>query len=325
MDALKKDLVTLGIAVEGLESLTVEEAKNAYHKEAIKVHPDKAGVEYTAIFQEVGNAYQRILKYIIDKLKTQNHATEKSTNDAEIFARENFDNFNFPFENKGSFTVIVEDVVAEVWQELLEKEYGSPRIVTNMHGTECDRIWKILYEHMDITLHFYNHNKPKDKKQSKILIQGAFQSTLCEFVFTELPTIYKSVCKRKVSLLTPLRQSKRKRITTTVKKRNIKYKPMAKSEVFTCALCELTSSSNVKLIRHMKTMHTQLSSDNLEVFKNQSIIEIEDIPKQLDEDMSVCELSDNDESNENLSKVDLKCEECTFNTSEGELLLKHKT
>ena len=57
----------------------------------------------------------------------------------------------------------------------------------------------------------------------------------------------------------------------------------------------------------MKTMHTQ-------GVINESIIEIEDVlPKQLVEDMSVCELSDNDDSHESLSNIVLKCEECTFN------------
>ena len=208
--------------------------------------------------------------------------------------------------------------MAQVWQECLEKEYGTPRIITNMHGTECDRIWKIMYDQMEITLHFYNHNKPKDKKHSKILFQGAFQSTLCEFVFTELTKIYKSVCIQKASTMTPLRESKRKRITTTVKKRNIKYKPASKLELFNCAMCDLTSSSNVKIIRHMKTMHTQ-------GVINESIIEIEDVlPKQLVEDMSVCELSDNDDSHESLSNIVLKCEECTFSASEVGLLINHK-
>ena len=89
-------------------------------------------------------------------------------------------------------------------------------------------MWKTVFSQggrdLEITIHFYNHNKPKHKKQSKILVQGATQSFLCEYVFGELPKIYKMVSMRKAPNVSALRQSKRKRPTTPVKKRNIKYK-----------------------------------------------------------------------------------------------------
>ena len=140
--------------------------------------------------------------------------------------------FNIPNENTGSFTVNVEDSLAEVWQLCLEKVYGKPKLTINPQGTECDRVWKTVYDQCELTVHFYNHNKPKDKKQSKILIQGAIQTRICEFVLTELPKIYKDVCENKMCAVTPLRQQKRKRITTTVKKaqRNIKYKASLRHE-----------------------------------------------------------------------------------------------
>ena len=106
---------------------------------------------------------------------------------------------------------------------------------------------------MEITLHFYNHNKPKDKKQSKMLIQGPVQSLICDFVFGKLPDIYKLVSSMKPSALTPIRHSKRRRISTSVKIRNIRYRPASKPEELDCALCDFTSVSNLKIIRHMKT------------------------------------------------------------------------
>ena len=37
----------------------------------------------------------------------------------------------------------------------------------NAKGTETDRLWKIVYtQNTEITVHFYDHNKPKDKKNS---------------------------------------------------------------------------------------------------------------------------------------------------------------
>ena len=38
-------------------------------------------------------------------------------------------------------------------------------------GTETDRFWKMTYgpdvENIELTIHLYNHNKPKDKKRVK--------------------------------------------------------------------------------------------------------------------------------------------------------------
>ena len=110
---------------------------------------------------------------------------------------------------------------------------------------------------IEITLHFYNHNKPKDKKQSKMLVQGSVQSAICDFVFGELPNIYEMVCSRKLTLPTPVRQSKRRRLSTSIKKRNIRYKAAPKVEELECALCEFKSVSNVKIIKHVRISHTQ--------------------------------------------------------------------
>ena len=71
--------------------------------------------------------------------------------------------------NKGSFTVNVEDSLAKALEDCLEHVYGDPKI--NPNG---DRMWKTMFgekeQQIEITVHFYNHDKPKDKKQSKILI-----------------------------------------------------------------------------------------------------------------------------------------------------------
>ena len=98
-----------------------------------------------------------------------------------------------------SFTVRVEDKLAEVWRDALEWQYGKPRVVRTPNGVESDRFWKVEFCQIELTVHFYNHNKSKDKKQNKLMIQGSDQSTICEYVFTELPKIYKIVCEKKVS------------------------------------------------------------------------------------------------------------------------------
>ena len=187
-----KDFSTMRIEVDKLEELTVEKAKKAYHKVAAEVHPDKADpanlkqvaefTEFTAAFQDLGNSYQRVLKYIVENLKNQSEDANEPLNEEEIFSKDNLDKFNFPFENMGSFTVQVEDRLAHVWQQCLESLYGAPRVDINDKGTVCDRMWKIMFsqggQNVALTLHFYNHNKPRDKKQSKILIQGGIQSLI---------------------------------------------------------------------------------------------------------------------------------------------------
>ena len=59
--------------------------------------------------------------------------------------KDNFNKFNYPFENKGSVTVTVEDNLAEVWQDCLETQYGHPKIVKNQNCVETDRMWKFLF------------------------------------------------------------------------------------------------------------------------------------------------------------------------------------
>lgn len=109
--------------------------------------------------------------------------------------KDNFQNFNFPHENDGSFTVKIQHAQADSWQESLENKYGLPQVEKNNRGTECDRLWKFKYtvegRETDITVHIYN--KPRSKKPSKLLIQSGCQSLICIYVFTELPRIYKTV------------------------------------------------------------------------------------------------------------------------------------
>ena len=201
-EELKKDMATLRIDIETLVSLTIKQAKNQYHKIALVTHLDKADPdnpkqveEFTAAFKELGNSYERVFKYIVEKLqsKSEDVIEPQHMNDEDVFVRENFNKFNFPYENHGSFTVNVEDYLAGLWQECLEQVYGEPCIRINAKGTECDRLWKTRFGQevhcAEITVHFYNHNKPKDKKQSKLLIQGGIQSSICEFVFSDILVI----------------------------------------------------------------------------------------------------------------------------------------
>ena len=140
--------------------------------------------------------------------------------------------FNFPSENKGSFTVGIEDDLADTWQQCLQDLLGVPKVKINDKGTECDRNWKIEYKSVELTLHIYNN--PKNKKGSKIMIQGKGQSLLFSYVFEELPKIYKDVCQRKPKRL-----------------ENFKSKTKAGVK---CEQCKFTSSL-IQMKMHMKRVH----------------------------------------------------------------------
>ena len=153
-------------------------------------HPDKSGDENTARMQEILNAYDKL------EIDFKKKGVDIMNSDMEErFFRENFEKFNFPFANNGSFTVTIENDLANTWQECIEEDLGEPRVSINQHGTECDRLWKVMFKAVEITIHLYNN--PKNKKGSKLMLQAGKQSVICSYVFDELPRIYVEVCKRK--------------------------------------------------------------------------------------------------------------------------------
>ena len=261
-----EDLKILDIDVNLKDSVTIRDVITAFRKKAKVTHPDKVGDQYTAEFQDIRLAYERALKYLVKK----NNADEGKTvddvrGDEEKFAEDNFDHFNFPKRNTDSFTIVVENELADVWQESFKNLFGEPIINKNRTtGTESGRVWKIDFRHgeqsCELTVHFYN--KPVTTKKSKFLVQGGSHTAKYLFVFNEMPKIYKMVCEmKKIKLMTPVKHLKRRRISTTVKKRNVRHKPG-------------------KMIRHMKIEHTS-KTDKLEM-----------APCVLAEDMTLCEVED---------------------------------
>ena len=109
---------------------------------------------------------------------------------------------------------------------------------------------------------------------------------------------------------------------TPVKRRNIRHKPTGKPEGISCALCDFASVSNLKMIRHMKTSHTNscLEKDG---------VDDEASPKEkvLVEDMSVHVVSDDDNTNNSVSDEllveEISCLECDFLASDEHELEKH--
>ena len=93
----------------------------------------------------------------------------------------------------------------------------------------------------------------------------------------------------------------------------MKYKLAGKKEGINCALCDFASVSNLKMIRHMKTSHTEPC---LEKYDEDLLSNAPSKEKVLVEDMSVCIVSDNEEDNnpgtEELLVEEKSCQECNF-------------
>ena len=106
-----KNLLAILEISKDINDVTIKDINVAFRKLALKLHPDKAGDEKTAAFQKLRNAHQLLTQYILEQ-KTSGEVDDEE----EKFFKENFQNFNFPCENQGSFTVYIEDFLAETWQ-----------------------------------------------------------------------------------------------------------------------------------------------------------------------------------------------------------------
>ena len=162
---------------DDVSDVSVRDVKKAFRRLAILLHPDKSGEDKTAAFQRLRAAYEKLKQFLEVNGSTKDEVVNVTEKDEDKFFDDNFEQFNFPHENKGSFTVRIEDHLADAWQENIENILGEPKLKINSHGTECDRSWKIAYAGIEITLHIYNN--PKNKKGSKLMIQGSKQSLMC--------------------------------------------------------------------------------------------------------------------------------------------------
>ena len=213
-EQLRRDLDTLGLnhlSDDDVNQMAMKDAVKAYRQAALKVHPDKAGSGSTAAFQELTNVYKRLLT---------------------------FRNVNFPRENKGSFTVVVEDSQADIWESCLEKLYGVP-VLEKSNDTAYGKYWKVVFtveeQTSELTVHIYN--KPKSrKKKSNILVQGGIQHLNCLYVFEELSKIYKQVCKQIPSLIPNERKTR-------------------SSCLVSCGLCK-KETTVIELKKHMTSVHS---------------------------------------------------------------------
>ena len=136
------DLHILAMSESNASNVTIRGIIISFRKKALKIPPDKSNGETTAEFQALGNAYQRALEYLVNKQKKgAQEENDDTKDDVETFTRDNFDLFNFPKKNTDSFTVIVENDLADIWQECFENLFGKPIVNKNKtSGIEAGRL-----------------------------------------------------------------------------------------------------------------------------------------------------------------------------------------
>ena len=220
---------------EDIKNVTRRVINVAFRKLAKAVHPDKAGDDKTAAFQTLISAYDKLKAYCPDENEPSSMDVAEE-DDEEVFFKDNFEQFNFPSENKGSFTVAIEEYLADTWQKYITELLGDPKVNINDKGTICDTVWKVQHGGIEITVHIYN--KPKNKKGSKIMVQGSKQSVLCSYVFEELPKIYRLV-----------RLNKPEQLESLNKSRKVPERPGVK-----CDQCNFKSSL-MQMKMHLKAVH----------------------------------------------------------------------
>ena len=307
---LNKLLLVLNIERD-IATVTLKDINIAFRKLVKVTHPDKLGDEKTEAMQSLLEAYDK-LKY---HFKSGELSDVDTIYDEEKFFRDNLEMFNFPFANKGSFTVSIEDHLANSWQQCMTKIMDEPKLVINPQGTECERFWKVIYgkeEAIELTIHLYNN--PRNKRGSKLMIQGRCQALICSFVFEELPKIYNNVCQAKPAISVEKPKNKRS------------SKPSGK-----CDNCNFKSSL-IQMKMHMKTVHVPKptrTSKRLPDFTPQNILKTKKIKHNTSIEqnstlaLEVTFTGDDRSQKTNSSSVTIDCDICNLASSSTDELKSH--
>ena len=142
MASIQDDLETLRLHDSDVKELSVSEVIRAFRKMAKEVHPDRTQKDTNREFQDLSNAYQRILTIAVenakkehdssteDKPAEENNGKDDVEQSEEVFMNDNFHNFNFPTEKEGNFVVVVQNALADAWSQCFEDVFGKPTVNT---------------------------------------------------------------------------------------------------------------------------------------------------------------------------------------------------
>ena len=168
---IKKDLETLKIKED--QDISIDYVTAKYKRLAKEIHPDRPG-GVTSEFQELLNAYRRIIKYLEEHPNEQEE--EEENMEAAFFMKH-----NFMKECTGSYVVYIEEKLVDCWQKVLER---------HIEVHKMDKIRKI-FKTGDITITMYA--KPKKDPRSKFHIQSRDQNKNLQFILENLSMFYSEV------------------------------------------------------------------------------------------------------------------------------------
>ena len=102
VNKIEKFLSVLKLEEKSVEELSIRDVITAYRKLVKNVHPDTSGYASKEDFQKLGEAYESILKIVVNRAKTSENSVikreeEEKDEDEETeekFVKENFHNFN---------------------------------------------------------------------------------------------------------------------------------------------------------------------------------------------------------------------------------------
>ena len=185
-------------------------------------HPDKPGGN-TIAFQELLNAYRRIIDYIEGNKRREAFEADDGDFETEFFMKH-----NFMKECSSSFVVYVQDSFVERWKSVLQRP---------MKIHKSDK-FRIIFKTGSITLTFYI--KPKKDPRSKLHIQSGDQDKNLDFILEKLSMFYREVCETDPKVL--------------------QIKDMQRS---VCVICSKNFTNKRGLKQHMIRMHGNKTSKTI--------------------------------------------------------------
>ena len=163
---------------------TFKEYKTAYRNKK-NLHPDKAGDESNAVFQEITEAARHILTFLTNNSELQ---TRKDT-DEGLRMMKCFEKEHNLVYNQGSMVFHYDDNFHATWMNAFEKKLGAakplnPAVEKNSFQFKSDslQVSKLSYP-LSVTVAVYY--QPANG-QSKIMIQGKSQMSFMSFVMPEI-------------------------------------------------------------------------------------------------------------------------------------------
>ena len=189
---IRSELLEMGFDVDDV-SFELPELKiiaKRFRKLAKQTHSDKTKSDDDNDFVRLMKSYQSILKFFEHKKDCD---LVKLDEEEEIITNL-FKDFNFTKKNKSSCTVMIENELSLIWNEILENKYGKAddKGPQGMHWTHRD----YMFDEQNCTdIFLRKYHAPKKDNQSKIHVQSNVRGNFlpAHFVDNVLPKIAEEV------------------------------------------------------------------------------------------------------------------------------------